>query len=101
MPTKEGYRRCYRGEMKKIAVLVFAVVAGIGCTSKMDAAYNSCVDTKSAELIKNAEGGSPQLLETVKQDGPKLAEAVCGAIKVVCADDFDGTMCQQTIRALK
>ena len=87
--------------MKKIVALAFAILACWGCTSNVDAAYNGCVEKQTAKLIAQAERGPPQLLDAIKKDGPKLAEAACGPIKTLCADDFDGAMCQSTIGALK
>lgn len=87
--------------MKRIAALAFAVSACLGCTSKVQAAYDGCVEKQTARLIAQAERGPPQLLEAIKKDGPKLAEAACGPIKTLCADDFDGAMCQSTINSLK
>ena len=85
--------------MKKIAVLV--LVACFGCTSKTDTAFGACVENQSAKLIAQAERGPPQLLESVTKSAPELAAAACGPIKTACANDFDGTMCQSTISALK
>jgi hypothetical protein len=86
--------------MKKILVLVLGIAACPSCTSKVDAAYKTCVDQQNEKLMKQAESGPPALKETLEADGHKLSEAVCGPIKTLCKDDFDGTMCQQTIKAL-
>lgn len=87
--------------MKKIVVLAFALAACTACSSKVDQAYDECVAKQTKKLLQQAEKGPPQLQESMQKDGPKLAEAACGPIKTICADNFDGAMCQTTIDALK
>ena len=87
--------------MKKIAALVLALSVCTACTSKTDTAFNGCVEKQSAKLIAQAERGAPGLLESVTKSAPDLAAAACGPIKTLCADDYDGAMCQSTINALK
>lgn len=86
--------------MKKIFVPLSAALALGACTSKIDAAYRSCVDAQHGKLMKQADSGPAQLKETLEKDGLKLAESVCAPIKTICKDDFDGTLCQQTIQTL-
>jgi len=86
--------------MKKILALVIGLAACAACSSKVDGAYNTCVDQQNEKLMRQAESGPPALKETLEKDGHKLSEAVCAPIKTLCKDDFDGTMCQQTIKAL-
>jgi hypothetical protein len=86
--------------MKKILALALGLAALSGCSSKMEAAYKSCVARQTEKLLKQGESAPAALQETLATEGPKLAEATCAPIKAVCKDDFESTMCQQVVASM-
>lgn len=86
--------------MRRILVLAFAVVALGACKSKVEKAYETCVERQTEKLVRAAESGPAQLQASVKSEAPRVAAATCGPIKSFCAQDEDTAMCRQMMEKL-
>ena len=86
--------------MRKIAVLTLSLAAlATGCKSKVDKAYEGCIEKQTASIMKRAESGPPALRDSIQQGAPALIEAACGPIKTVCGENWDSAACQSFVKA--
>lgn len=88
--------------MRKIVLaiaLATLAVAGAGCKSKTEKAYQGCIEKQTESILKRAESGPPQLRESVEKAAPALIEAACGPIKTICGENWDSAACQTLVKS--